>query len=289
MVYDQQNHKFYITVLLGDEDSSENGSEIMIPANQLFWYLIFKRRRIVSGLDISVNATNSAFSLHDNNSNLDFNINIAGGADSDILDQIYARYTESEFLNHAVQTIDQLQVRFNSSHNLVIEVASTHAPMQTLPDNHSEKMPYIPLIVFTGPDEYTSAIANNPTLKYRNQNDTNGQERKQFCPMDKDWAVAPLCYDTIPANDGSGDCNIVLGTIEIPEDGVPVIIVRNYVFPAVNPVNNVVNNIEVSPSDSIPSSTLQDRVTQSLDRADKRELINTVANVTTALSHLFKG
>lgn len=289
MVYDQQNHKFYITVLLGDEDSSENGSEIMIPANQLFWYLIFKRRRIVSGLDISVNATNSAFSLHDNNSNLDFNINIAGGADSDILDQIYARYTESEFLNHAVQTIDQLQVRFNSSHNLVIEVASTHAPMQTLPDNHSEKMPYIPLIVFTGPDEYTSAIANNPTLKYRNQNDTNGQERKQFCPMDKDWAVAPLCYDTIPANDGSGDCNIVLGTIEIPEDGVPVIIVRNYVFPAVNPVNNVVNNIEVSPSDSIPSSTLQDRMTQSLDRADKRELINTVANVTTALSHLFKG
>lgn len=289
MVYDQQNHKFYITVLLGDEDSSENGSEIMIPANQLFWYLIFKRRRIVSGLDISVNATNSAFSLHDNNSNLDFNINIAGGADSDILDQIYARYTESEFLNHAVQTIDQLQVRFNSSHNLVIEVASTHAPMQTLPDNHSEKMPYIPLIVFTGPDEYTSAIANNPTLKYRNQNDTNGQERKQFCPMDKDWAVAPLCYDTIPANDGSGDCNIVLGTIEIPEDGVPVIIVRNYVFPAVNPVNNVVNNIEVSPSDSIPSSTLQDRITQSLDRADKRELVNTVANVTTALSHLFKG
>lgn len=289
MVYDQQNHKFYITVLLGDEDSSENGSEIMIPANQLFWYLIFKRRRIVSGLDISVNATNSVFSLHDNNSNLDFNINIAGGADSDILDQIYARYTESEFLNHAVQTIDQLQVRFNSSHNLVIEVASTHAPMQTLPDNHSEKMPYIPLIVFTGPDEYTSAIANNPTLKYRNQNDTNGQERKQFCPMDNDWAVAPLCYDTIPANDGSGDCNIVLGTIEIPEDGVPVIIVRNYVFPAVNPVNNVVNNIEVSPSDSIPPSTLQDRITQSLDRADKRELINTVANVTTALSHLFKG
>lgn len=289
MVYDQQNHKFYITVLLGDEDASEDNSEIMIPANQLFWYLIFKRRRVVSGLEISVNATDSLFRLHDNNSNLDFNINVADGVDADVLDQIYARYTESEFLNHVVQTVDQIQVRFNSSHNLVIEVASTHAPMQALPDNNSEKMPYIPLIIFTGPDEYASTIANNPTLKYRTQNDTSGQERKQFCPMDKDWAVAPLCYDTVPANDGSGDCNIVLGTIEIPEEGVPVIIVHNYVFPAVNPANNIVNNIEVGPANNVSSTTLQDRITESLDRADKRELVNTVANVTTALSHLFKG